>query len=149
MEPNTMLQKPKPITTTFFNLNELSLSIVQGLFITLGTLSVYQYAVAGDYNETLTRTMVFTVLITANIFLTLVNRSFTYSILTTLKYKNDMVLFIVFFTIALMGLILYVRPVTVFFEFEALTGPQLLTCIGIGFVSVIWFEIIKLVNRVK
>jgi Ca2+-transporting ATPase len=149
MEPNTMSQKPKPISTTFFNLNELSVSIVQGLFITLGTLSVYQFAVAGNYNETLTRTMVFTVLITANIFLTLVNRSFTYSILTTLKYKNDMVLFIVFFTIGLMGAILYIRPVTIFFEFETLNSSQLLTSIAIGFVSVIWFEIIKLVNKTK
>jgi len=149
MEPNTMLQKPKPISTTFFNLNELSVSIVQGLFITLGTLSVYQFAVAGNYNESLTRTMVFTVLITANIFLTLVNRSFTYSILTTLKYKNDMVLFIVFFTIGLMGAILYIRPVTIFFEFETLNSSQLLTSIAIGFVSVIWFEIIKLVNKTK
>jgi Ca2+-transporting ATPase len=149
IEPNTMLQKPKPISTTFFNLNELSVSIVQGLFITLGTLSVYQFAVAGDFNETLTRTMVFTVLITANIFLTLVNRSFTYSILTTLKYKNDMVLFIVFFTIVLMGVILYIRPVTLFFEFETLNSSQLLTSIAIGFVSVIWFEIIKLVNKTK
>ena len=71
MEPNTMSQKPKSISTTFFNLKELSLSVFQGLFITLGTLFVYQFAVANNYNEALTRTMVFTVLITANISNTL------------------------------------------------------------------------------
>ncbi|MGE5943671.1 MAG: cation-translocating P-type ATPase, partial [Flavobacteriales bacterium] len=125
MEPNTMSQKPKPLSTTFFNLKELSISIIQGLFITIGTLSVYQYAVANDYNEATTRTMVFTVLITANIFLTLINRSFYYSILTTLKYKNNMVLFIVFITITLVGLILYVKPLTAFFEFDTLNWVQL------------------------
>ena len=149
MEPNTMTQKPKPLSTTFFNLKELSISVVQGLFITVGTLSVYQFAVASGYNEAITRTMVFTVLITANIFLTLINRSFYYSILTTLKYKNNMVLFIVFITIALVGLILYVKPLSVFFEFETLNLYQLLTSIIIGFISVIWYEIVKAIKRVK
>jgi P-type Ca2+ transporter type 2C len=149
MEPNTMSQKPKPLSTTFFNLKELSVSIIQGLFITLGTLSIYQFAVASDYNEAITRTMVFTVLITANIFLTLINRSFYYSILTTLKYKNNMVLFIVFFTIALVGLILFVNPLTAFFEFESLNLNQLLTSIIIGFISVIWYEIVKIIKRAK
>jgi Ca2+-transporting ATPase len=149
MEANTMLQKPKPLTTTFFNWRELSISIVQGLFITAGTLFVYQYSVINGYDEALTRTMTFTVLITANIFLTLVNRSFYYSILTTLKYKNNMVLLIIFITIAIVGLILTFKPLSNFFEFETLNGLQLLTCIIIGFISVIWFELVKLVRRTK
>jgi Ca2+-transporting ATPase len=149
IEPNTMLQKPKPLSTTFFNLKELSISIVQGLFITVGTLSIYQFALASGYNEAITRTMVFTVLITANIFLTLINRSFYYSILTTLKYKNNMVLFIILITIAIVSLILTIKPLTIFFEFDTLTGLQVLTCVIIGFISVIWFELVKLVKRTK
>jgi Ca2+-transporting ATPase len=147
MEKNTMSQKPKALTTTFFNWKELTISIIQGLVITIGTLFVYQYSVMNGYNEGLTRTMTFTVLIAANIFLTLVNRSFYYSTLTTLKYKNNMVLFIIFITIALVGLILFVKPLTTFFEFETLNLLQLLTCIAIGFVSVIWFEIVKFFKR--
>lgn len=149
MEANTMLQKPKPMTTNFFNWRELSISIVQGLFITVGTLFVYQYAVLNGYDEALTRTMTFTVLITANIFLTLVNRSFYYSILSTLKYKNNMVLVIIFITITIVGLILTIKPMTKFFEFDTLNGMQLLTCIIVGFISVIWFEIVKLLRRAK
>ena len=101
MEKNTMSQNPKALTTTFFNWKELSISIIQGLVITIGTLFVYRYSVIKGYDEALTRTMTFTVLIAANIFLTLINRSFYYSILTTLKYKNNMVLFIIFITIDL------------------------------------------------
>lgn len=149
IEKNTMMQKPKALTTTFFNWKELSISILQGLVITVGTLLVYQYSVKNGYNEELTRTMTFTVLIVANIFLTLINRSFYYSILTTLKYKNNMVLFIIFITIAIVGLILYVNPLTVFFEFEKLNLNQLLLCIAIGFTTVIWFEIVKLIKRIK
>ena len=149
MEANTMSKKPKALTTTFFNWNELFISIVQGLIITAGTLFIYQYSVHNGYKEELTRTMVFTVLIAANIFLTLINRSFYYSILTTLRYKNNMVLSIIFITIAIVALLLYVKPLTTFFEFETLTPQQLLTCTATGFVSVIWFEIVKLIKRLN
>lgn len=149
IEKNIMLQKPKALTTTFFNWKELSISILQGLAITLGILLIYQYSVMEGYNETITRTMAFTVLIVANILLTLINRSFYYSILTTLKYKNKMVLLIILTTLALVGLILFVNPLTIFFEFETLNFTQLLLCVALGFVSVIWFEIVKLINRRK
>jgi Ca2+-transporting ATPase len=149
MEANTMFQKPKALSTTFFNWKELSISIVQGLVITAGTLFVYQYAVGKGYDQALTRTMVFTVLIVANIFLTLINRSFYYSIITTLQYKNNMVLFIIFVTIILLALMLYVTPLTRFFEFKTPNLHQLFICILTGFVSVIWVELLKLVKRSK
>ncbi len=60
-----------------------------------------------------------------------------------------MVLLIIFITIAIVGFILYVKPLTTFFEFETLNWMQLLTCIMIGFISVIWFEIVKLIKRTK
>ena len=143
MEKNTMLQKPRPFTTTFFNWKELSTSIIQGLMITAGTLIAYQYAVHQEYNEAITRTMAFTVLIVANIFLTLVNRSFYYSIITTMKYKNNLVLFIISITIAISGLLLYVKPMTQFFKFQSLNLSQLSISAGIGFLCVIWYEVVK------
>ena len=149
MEKNTMVQKPRPFTTTFFNWKELTTSIIQGLVITAGTLFTYQYAVHHGFDESLTRTMVFTALITANIFLTFVNRSFYYSILTTLKYKNTLVLLIICITIAITGLLLYVNPLTRFFELEHLNLFQLSISIGMGFFSVIWYELIKWRQRAK
>ncbi|WP_117885489.1 cation-translocating P-type ATPase [Aureibaculum luteum] len=147
MEKNTMLQKPRPFTTTFFNWNELTTSIIQGIAITMGTLAIYQYSVYMTYDEALTRTMVFTVLITANIFLTLINRSFYYSIFTTLKYKNNLVILIIAITVAITGLLLFVPPLTRFFEFEALTMSQLAISMAIGFISVIWYEFVKIKTR--
>lgn len=149
MEKNTMAKKPRPFTTTFFNWKELTTSIIQGLAITIGTLAVYQYSVAQGLNEAITRTMVFTVLITANIFLTLVNRSFYYSVLTTLRYKNNLVLLIIAITISITGLLLFVPALTSFFEFESLNISQLVTCIGIGFIAVMWYELVKTRTRMK
>lgn len=147
MEKNAMFNKPRPFTSTFFNWKELASSIMQGLVIAAGTLLVYQYAVYHQYNEAITRTMVFTTLIVANIFLTLVNRSFYYSILTTIRYKNEMILFIIGITVFISAMLFYLPPVTHFFEFEQLNLSQLGMSFVIGFISVIWFEIVKLRQR--
>ena len=149
MEKNTMLQPPRPFTSTFFNWKELSTSMLQGLMITAGTLAAYQYAVQHGLNESTTRSMVFTTLIAANIVLTLVNRSFYYSVFTTLTYKNNLVLLITAITICITALLLYVPALAAFFKFEKLDIRLVLISMGIGFLSVIWFEGIKWMNRNK
>ena len=147
MEKNTMLKKPRPFTNTFFKFRELVTSIVQGLAITVGALSVYQYTVVHNFNEAETRTMVFMVLIAANIFLTLVNRSFYFSILTTLKYKNRLVPLIIGITVSIAALLLFVPSFTAFFGFQTLSIPQLLICILAGSASVLWYELVKWGSR--
>lgn len=148
MEKNTMTQKPRPLTNTFFSWKELTTSMIQGLVITTGTLLVYLYAVSQNAGEEITRTMVFTVLIAANIFLTLVNRSFYYSIFTTLQYKNNLVWLIIGITASLAGITLLVKPVSDFFEFKQLSALQLGICVATGFVSVMWYELVKWVKRI-
>lgn len=149
MEKNTMNLKPRPFTSTFFNWKELTTSIIQGLMITAGTLLMYQYAVYQGYDEALTRTMVFTVLVSSNIFLTLVNRSFYYSVITTMGYKNKLVVLITLLTAGLTASLLFVKPLATFFGFETLTISQLALAAGTGFVFVIWFELVKWYKRVK
>ncbi|MEO6316322.1 MAG: cation-translocating P-type ATPase [Chitinophagaceae bacterium] len=149
MEANAMTQKPRPFNNTFFNWKELATSVVQGLVITAGTLFIYQYAVRQGFDETRTRTMVFTTLVAANIFLTLINRSFHYSVITTMKYKNNMVLLIVFITTGIMGLLLYMPALTKFFGFQKLPLTELSGCTSIGFLSVTWFELVKWIRRRK
>ena len=147
IEKNTMTQQPRPFTTTFFNWKELSTSIIQGLIITIGTLFCYQFAIYQGFNEAVTRTMVFVVLVTANVFLTLVNRSFYYSIFSTLLYKNNLVPIVIGITIFVTGLMLYVQPLTAFFAFEHLNSNQLFFAVGVGFIAVIWYEVVKLIKR--
>jgi Ca2+-transporting ATPase len=143
MEKNTMAQKPRPFTSTFFNWHELTTSVIQGLAITAGTLLVYQYAVQQGLGEPRTRTMVFTVLVAANVFLTLVNRSFYYSIFTTIRYKNNLVPLIIGITLLITGSLVYVQPLAMFFDFEPLSPSQLTMGVLIGFTSVIWYELVK------
>lgn len=147
MEKNAMQKKPRPFALTFFNWKELITSIVQGLAITVGALFIYQYSLSQGFNEMITRTMVFTVLITANIFLTLVNRSFYYSIFSVMKYKNNLVPLIISVTVLLTGLLIYVAPLAKFFQFEKLNLSQLIFSVATGFLSVIWYEAFKWQKR--
>ncbi|UWX54469.1 cation-translocating P-type ATPase [Maribacter litopenaei] len=149
MEKNAMVQKPRPFSTTFFKFKELVTSILQGIAITIGALLVYQYAVLEGFSESLTRTMVFIVLISANIFLTLVNRSFYFSILTTLKYKNSLVPLIIGITVIIAGLLLYIPALTRFFEFEKLMPKNLFISIVTGLGSVIRYELVKWGKRLS
>ena len=149
MERNLMKVKPRLFTTTFFKLNEITLSIIQGIVITLGLLFIYQYCVTINCSEKTTRTLIFLTLITANIFLTLTNRSFYYSIFTTLRYKNNLVLIIISATIAMTASLLFIPLLTTFFEFEKVSGVQLSLSIIVGFLSVIWIEIYKVYKRRK
>lgn len=149
MEKNIMQQAPRPFTTTFFNWKELNTSIIQGLAITAGTIFTYHFSVQQGATENITRTMVFLALITANIFLTLVNRSFYYSIFTTAKYRNNLVLLIIGCTILLTILMLVIPAVTSFFGFAPLTGLQVLISCLAGSISVLWFEIVKWVIRIR
>ncbi len=143
LEKDSMLQKPRPFSSTFFNWQELFTSIIQGLAITVGVLSVYQIAVNNGADEAITRTMVFTALITANIVLTFVNRSFIYSVFTTFKYKNNLVPIIVGITVGITLLLLFVPSFTKFFQFERLDINQLGISVGMGMLSVLWFELVK------
>ena len=143
IEPNMMLQKPRPLTNTFFNLKEITISIIQGLVITLGLLFSYQYCIQENCTESVTRTTVFLTLIASNIFLTLTNRSFYYSIVTTLKYKNNLVLIIIGITIIITSLLLLVPFFAAFFMFGTVSVSQIGMSILVGFVSVVWVEIYK------
>jgi len=147
MEPNLMSQKPRPFTTTFFNLKEITISITQGLVITLGLLFVYQYCIRENCTESVTRATIFLTLIASNIFLTLANRSFYYSIFTTLRYKNNLVLIIIGITVLITSLLLLVPVFSRFFMFGTVSTSLIGMSILVGFISVIWVEIFKWYKR--
>lgn len=147
MEKDTMQRKPRKMTETFLNWKELSISIVQGLMITLGVMIAYQYAVGQGGDEITTRAMVFTTLVFANILLSLVNRSFVYSVFEGFKYRNNLFPIIIIATLVLLFMILYIPTIAGFFH---VTGLYLLE-LGIAFLiaagSVLWFEIYKWIKR--
>ncbi|GGC33069.1 ATPase [Parapedobacter defluvii] len=147
MERNAMQRPPRIMTDTFLNGRELTISIVQGLVITAGVLFAYQLAVQTGGDEAKTRTLVFTTLIFANILLSFVNRSFFYSVFERLRSRNRLLTGITVLVLVILFAILYVAPLSRFFDVTPLRVTELGICLVIASVSVLWFEFYKLFRR--
>ncbi|WP_426277883.1 cation-translocating P-type ATPase [Chryseobacterium sp. S-02] len=147
IEKNTMRRPPRVLTDTFLNWRELTVSIIQGLVITAGILWMYQYSVDLGNDESKTRSLVFSTLIFANILLSLVNRSFYYSILESFKNRNFLLAGISALVLIFLFIILYVKPVSEFFSVSPPTIKELGLTLLTAAISVLWFEIYKLIKR--
>lgn len=143
MEKNTMLMPPRPLSSTFLSWREMSMSILQGMLISAGILFMYQYSVANGGDEEQTRTMVFCTLIIANIFLTLVNRSFYYSMIESFSNKNTLMVLILSVTLLLLIAMLFVPFIRNFFKLELISLRDIGACIITAGISVLWFEVFK------
>ena len=142
-----MTQKPRPMSETFLTMRELIISIIQGLVITAGVLFIYQLTYRNGGDEDMTRSMVFTTLIFANILLSFANRSFYYTMFESFRNKNNLLIYITLGTLGMLMMMLYVGPVTQFFKLNSLNLNQLLTAGSAAIISVMWFEIYKLIKR--
>lgn len=147
IEPNSMNNPPRKMSQTFFSWPELSLSVVQGMLITVATLGLgYYLMVSGESIETV-RTIIFTTLVMSNVFLTLVNRSFYYSVLKTFRYPNRLIPIILGISVVLLILILIVPPIQGIFKFEAVRIQFVGMALLVSFVGVFWIEVWKAWRR--
>jgi Ca2+-transporting ATPase len=147
IEKNSMLKPPRQLSVTFFSFSELFISILQGLIITLVCLGIGYYYMISNASIEEVRTIVYTTLIFSNLFLTLVNRSFVYSVFDSLKNKN--ILFPIFLGISILVLFLsiyqpFMRSV---FEFAMISVNTILLCLLAAFIGVCWIEVYKYFNR--
>lgn len=140
MEPGTMERPPRKMTQTFLTLPQLTISIIQGLIITAGCLGIGYYTLKQGQNEELIRTVIFITLLFANIFLTLVNRSFRHSVLTTIKYKNPLVPLIIGITILFIVCLLSIPALHTVFGLQPLSLQQIATCAGVAALSTFWIN---------
>lgn len=146
-EKGIMDRDPMSRTGGFISWQKISISIFQGLVITLFALGMYTWGLQTGLEGATIRTMVFLLLISANILLTLTNRSFTYSLFTMLRVKNHLMTWILGLTVLLTAAILMIPPVRHFFELTELTWQQTLLSVAGGLLSVIWFEVYKWQKR--
>lgn len=149
MEPGTMMRPPRKMGATFLSLKQLAISIIQGLVITAGCLGAGYYFMQEGSSNDMIRTVIFITLLFCNIFLTLVNRSFVWSVLTTLTYKNRLLPIIILVTLLFIAAALYIPFVRHLFRLNLLTVPTVAICLGVAFVSTMWMEVWKYFRRKK
>ena len=144
-EEGQMRQPPRTAGESFLGGRELGRSALQGLGITLAVLGVYFVTMRQGEPVGVVRTLTFTTLVLSNIFLTLVDRSFTLSVFRTIRTPNRLLWLMMGLTFSLLLITLFFEPARQLFSFAPVSVAWLGGCALAALVSVGWIEIYKVV----
>jgi P-type Ca2+ transporter type 2C len=81
------------------------------------------------------------------VFLTLANRSFHYSIFTTLRYKNYLVPVIIGITLLFIVAMLTIPFMQQLFGLTSISWTMLATSLAVAFICSFWIELPKMFTR--
>lgn len=143
VEKTDLPKGPRRSSLPLMNSGEMLISIVQGIVIAAGILFLYYFFMHNGRSLEDTRTVVFTTLLLANIFLTFSVRSYTQTILKTIRYKNSLALPVLILSALFLGVILLSPVARTLFGLSVLHTGMLGLCVVVAGVSVFWFEIFK------
>lgn len=146
VESDIMLRKPRGRATDLFASNELLMTILLGAGIAAGSLWLYYYFMTGGATLAYTRTVVFTQLILANIFLTFACRSFSKTMYHTSRYKNNLAPVILVISAVFLAALHSVPFVQRLFGLVKISAADFWITSGIAFASVLWFELFKAIR---
>ncbi|MEA5072951.1 MAG: cation-translocating P-type ATPase, partial [Eubacterium aggregans] len=148
-EQDIMERPPRSPQEPLLAKGTLVKSIIQGLCIFAASFGTYFAVLAGNpANAPMGRAMALTIIIVANLLLVFVNCSDHDSILTAMgRLVKDKVMWAVGLgTVAILLLILY-SPLNQLLKLATLTPGQFFFSLGLGVLSVIWYEVVKAVRR--
>ena len=148
-EAGQMQRPPRKPGDSFLAGPALGRSVLQGLGITSAVLGVYWAAMQGGEAAPLVRTLVFTTLVLSNVFLVLVNRSFTLPVFRTLRSPNRVLWLLLSLTLAMLLTTLFFGPARQLFGFAPVPLVWLGWCILASLVGVGWVEGYKAVVNVR
>jgi Ca2+-transporting ATPase len=148
-ERNVMDRPPRQKNEGLFTKRTLALSLLQGFVVLAIVLVVYINALARGFSENEVRTLTFTTIVIANLFLILTNRSWSETIVTTLRTPNKAMWWVFGGTIICLLLVLYVPALQALFGFGTVPFSEIVTCALAGALSTVWFECFKYWNSGK
>jgi len=148
-EKDVMNRPPRNPQEPLFGRRTIVLSLLQGLMVLAIVLCVFSIAMYRGQREIEARALTFTTLIVANISLILTNRSWSRTILATLRSPNGALRWVLGSTLVLLGLVLYVPFLREVFHFATLHPNDLLICLFAGVFSILWFEGLKILRHRK
>jgi len=145
-ELNVMSRPPKAYDEPFFGAKKIFLSCSQGIGILIIVFAVYLFGFKNGYSEREVRALAFTTLIASNIAVILSNRSWTRNIFQILSTSNKTVKWVAGGAAFFLVLILNIPFLLNLFQFDKISFVEALICVGAGFMSILWFEIYKVVK---
>jgi Ca2+-transporting ATPase len=142
-EPGIMQRPPRSRSAPLFDRRMLVLSVLQGVSVLAAALALY--LIAGADGDAHARTLAFTSLMSGNLALIVVNRSWR-TALVVRRAANRTASLVVGVALALLIAIVWLAPLRAVFAFAPLAGWELALALVSGPVALTWFEILKLVR---
>ena len=148
-EADVMNRPPRDPNKPLFSRRTLGLSLLQGLSVLIIVLAVFAISLYRGQGEAEVRALTYTTLVTANLGLILANRSWSETILETMKKPNPALWRVVGGALAFLALIIYVPFIRGLFGFAYLHLIDIAICFMAGIASILWFEGLKMVNNIR
>ncbi|MFA6362292.1 cation-translocating P-type ATPase [Methanoregula sp.] len=142
-EKDVMDRPPRHKDDGLFTKKILALSLLQGFVVLAVVLGVYVNALGRGLGEAEVRTLTFTTIVIANLCLILTNRSWSDTIIATVRTPNKAMRWVFAGTIIALILVLSIPVLQDLFRFGSVSFVDLLVCTLAGVGSVLWFECYK------
>lgn len=146
-DQGVMERPPRGLGQPIFNRRMLGVSLTQGIGALVAVCGVYIWAMRSGMPETDIRAMAFTTLVMANLALIFVNRSWTQTILGSLRKPNAALWWVTAGTFGVLALLLFVPGVRGLFHMSVLEPAPMSIAVVAGLASVAWFEAYKWVSQ--
>ncbi|MFA6097752.1 MAG: cation-translocating P-type ATPase [Candidatus Paceibacterota bacterium] len=142
-EANVMRRPPRDPKKPLFGSKILILSVLQGFFSLLAVAAIFMLARYSGQSDEEARTLAFITLITSNISLILVNRSWTKTIISYMFVPNRALAGVAAIAITFLIMALYIPALQRVFHFGFMHWEDIITSLAFGISSIVWFEALK------
>ena len=142
-ESNSMRRPPRQPDAPLFTLRTLLLSLLQGAALFVAVAAVYAIALQQGREADEVRALTFTTLVIGNLGLILANRSWSGSLLASLRTPNAALWWVVGGTLGFLAFVLYVPGLRELFGFTYLHLNDVLLAFAAGATGIGGFELFK------
>jgi len=146
-ERGIMDRPPRRLEEPLFDRGTVGLSLLQGVSVLAIVAGVFAIAYHRGLGDIEARTLTFTTMVVANLALIMTNRSWSRTIISSIRVPNSALWWVVGGAVVLLGLVLYVPFLRHLFRFGMLHPSDLLICLAAGGVSIAWFELFKFLRN--
>lgn len=146
-DENIMKRPPRNLNQTMFNPKKVFIIALQGMGILMATFILSVIATNSGRSETEVRTIAFTSLVLTNLLLIIINLSWTKNIFQIIAGANRAMVIVVAAALACLSVILYVPFLSGLFHLSSLRAGDFLLIAPVMIISVLWFEIYKLLKN--
>jgi Ca2+-transporting ATPase len=143
-EADIMHRKPRRLSDPLFGREMIFTGLVQGVGVLALVAIIYAVVITSGFGEGEARALAFTTLVIGNLGLIFSNRSHSRSIIQTLRIPNKALWLVTASAVGFLVLVFSVPGLRELFGFAAIHPADLALCAGVGLISILIAESVKL-----